>query len=558
METPITTPAARLDPRKELGNALVDLEKHAPSYVNLSRLRLALNGLRQKPGNESIRVAVLGLTNGSNLGKTAKKVLKLLLADPLKFEEDWEKEVEGHDLTKPIITRVGAAEPQESEAISLMKGSLLHEVNVSSATLNGHSLELLLMVTNPYTPGQQNGNLESLESSILVPPVEIPMSNTGGYTPIRTPVHKALIVADGIMGAASVAPLGPLLEKNQGITVAVNIPDYKQADESPLPFTPIDVGVAEIGLGLIRKDLKDAMEYEHLWFQSNLPKLVEWLKADVMSSEEGRTKPPVRQLIASLLKNASMAIEREEAMQFSSSAPSSATAFSAREFKPLLEQWAEKAHTELQEQLDMAFASQKWRRLSWWKLFWRVDDVGMLSTEMMSQSFLPSSERSLIYLTGQIAAGMYQCNPVLPEPVTTSTSLIPNARLRVQNTIIPHLQALAQKLVMKTLGTSGLMSSLGALIYLSMTNGLFEAGAVAALGIVWSMRRMQMQWETARKYYEDEVREIGRRAVREAEVMLEGQLRQVEKGEEPTTRNDEVEIAKELVRRADEALERME
>lgn len=65
------------EPREELENLLLELQKHGSNYVNLSRIQLALNGLRQKPGNESIRVAVLGLSNGSDSGKTAKQLLKL-------------------------------------------------------------------------------------------------------------------------------------------------------------------------------------------------------------------------------------------------------------------------------------------------------------------------------------------------------------------------------------------------------------------------------------------------------------------------------------------------
>ncbi|KAI2615835.1 hypothetical protein GGR54DRAFT_611231 [Hypoxylon sp. NC1633] len=568
---------APTDTRKELENALLELQKHAANFVNLSRLQLALNGLRQQPGNESIRVAVLGLTTGSKSGQTAKQLLKLLLADPLKAEEEWEKEVDKHNLTQPMIIRVGADIPQDSTSVSVTKGSLLHEVNVSSATLNGHNLELLLMETNPFLSARELGALEGFENSVLVPTVDIPTSSTGRYTPITTPVHKALIVADGIMGAASIVSMPPLESRNV-VAAAVNLPEYNPPDSSPLPFTPIDVGTASLGLGLVRKDLKDAIEFEHLWFRSNIPSLVEWLKADIMASPEGSTKPPLKELVGSLLRNTSLALEGEEARQLGSSLSSTSLPTSHKELQNSLDDWAESAHSELQEQLDLAFSSRRWRKLGWWKLFWRVDDVGMLTNDIISQRFLPRAERSAIFLAGRMKEAGFALGP-FPNPVGQATDEngnntkqgdsqetvptiaswpvnIPNTRHYLQTETIPALQALAQKLTLQTLSTSGLTTALGVLVYLStLTTTLYEAGAVAALGIVWSMRRMQRQWETARKFWEGKVREEGRKAVRGVEGVVGEALSQSQAiKEDKAAGQAEVSKAKELVEKAQEIL----
>ncbi|KAI1768069.1 hypothetical protein GGR53DRAFT_34426 [Hypoxylon sp. FL1150] len=574
--TATATDRTALDPRKELEDVLLELQKHAANYVNLSRLQLALNGLRQKPGNEAIRVAVLGLTSGSESRKTAKQVLKLLLADPLKSEEEWEREVDSHDITQPMIIRVGADTPQELGSLTLAeKGSILHEVHVSSATLNGHNLELLLMETNPFLSAQEVGALEGFEDSVLVPTVDIPTSSTGRHTPITTPVHKALLVTDGILGATSIVSM-PTLESRNVVTAAVNLPEYKPAEPSPLlPFTPIDVGTATIGLGLIRKDLKNAIEFEHLWFQSNMPNLVEWLKADIMTSSEGTTKKPVRELVASLLRNTYGAVESEKARQLGSSLSA------ARAFTPVgtlqksLDDWAESAHGELQEQLDIAFSSRRWRKLGWWKLFWRVDDVGMLTNDIISQRFLPASERSAIFLAGRMREAGVGLGP-FPDPSSTdekgvtSSDLasppaaapwpvnIPSTRRYLQMETIPALQALAQKLTMQTLGTSGLTTALGVLVYFStLTTTLYEAGAVAALGIIWSMRRMQKQWETARKFWEGEVREEGRKAVRGVEGVIGDALKPARDPQEEVESQSELERAEELVEKAQEILGRL-
>ncbi|KAI0009562.1 hypothetical protein F4779DRAFT_581597 [Xylariaceae sp. FL0662B] len=585
-----TNDGLKSDPRKELEKVLVELQKHAANYVNLSRLQLALNGLRQKPGKESIRVAVLGLTNGSESSKTAKQVLKLLIADPLKDEEQWEKDVDRHNLAQPMIIRVGEEAHQERGAISITKGNLLHQVSVSSATLNGHSLELLLMETNLFMSQQEMGALAGFEDSVLVPTVDIPTSNTGRYTPITTPVHKALVVADGIMGAASVVSMSAL-ESNHIVTAAVNLPDYKPADTSPLPFTPIDVPTAILGLGLVRENLSNAMEFEQLWFQSNLPKLVEWLKADIMTTPENITKLPVKELISSLLRNTSAAIQNEQARRLGSLLATKTTAATMTKLQRSLDDWAESAHTELQEQLDLAFYSKRWRKLGWWKLFWRVDDVGMLTNDILNQRFLPDSERSAIFLAGRMEeAGIslkYLSSPpasemstkltddnnadpdpeassdaevaIVPAPPPSWPVNIPTTRTYLQTETVPRLQALAQKLIFQALSTSGLTTALGALIYLStLTTTVYEAGAVAALGVVWSLRRMQKHWETARVFWEGEVREEGRKAVRGVEGAIGDALKRSQTTGKPLPEDDaELGRANALVQRAQELLRRL-
>ncbi|KAH9909502.1 hypothetical protein F4778DRAFT_1035 [Xylariomycetidae sp. FL2044] len=578
---PADRPAA--NPRKELEDILLQLQKRAANYVNLSRLQLALNGLRQQPGSEAIRVAILGLTNASEASKTVKDVLRLLLADPLKDQEPWEKEVEQHDLAQPMIIRVGVEEHVQPGAISLTKGNLLHEVNVSSATLNGHNLEILLMETNPFTTAQERGALEGFEDSVLVPTVDIPSSDTGRYSPITTPVHKALIVADGILGAASAASM-PTLESSNVIASAVNLPHYNSGEAEDLPFTPIDVTIASIGLGLVRKDLRNAIEFEHLWFQSNLPRLVDWLKADIMTTPDNITKPPVRNLISSLLTATLGAVQTEEARRLGSSISQTSSTDNLQNLQRDLENWAESAHSELQEQLDIAFAGKRWRQLRWWKLFWRVDDVGMLTNDIINQRYLPGAERSAIFLAGkmdqagvplissrvqpisdslerqEISSGQADESATLSETPPWPTN-IPRSRHQLQNNDIPALQALAQKIVLQALSLSGFTTALSALCYVGITaTSLYEAGAIAALGIVFSMSRLQKKWEGAREVWESEVREEGRKAVRDVENVIGATLAErAANGANKGLPEGQAELdeAKELVLRAQEVLEKL-
>ncbi|KXH50431.1 hypothetical protein CNYM01_03291 [Colletotrichum nymphaeae SA-01] len=572
------------NPRQELIDTLLELQKHAVNHVNLSRLQLALQGLRQDPGQESIRVAILSLANGSTeQGKAAKDLLRLLLADPLGDEAEWERELAQHDPSHPLVVRIGQ-EHNAAEAaprVTISKTNLLHELDVSSPALNGHGIELLLMEVNPFSsvPGPGETAVQDVEEAVLVPTVDIP-SNTGRYTPITTPVHKALIVSGGVMGAASVAAL-PLAEYRDTVFGAVNLPEYPVEKEAGVTFQPIDVSVGSKGLDLIRQNIANAMEYERAWYKSNVPVLIQWLKTGVQTDEGQATKPAVRLLVASLLRNALAEIEAEESRLLSGRLSTEAASSGLTVMNERLAQWSQFAHEELQQQLDLAFAGTRWRKLGWWKLFWRVDDVGVLTTDMLSQRFLPGAERELVYLAGRIAeSGVASTTtepPVYAQPTSELQKSLPESstvakavtqkpkwpthiaftRRYLHEETVPALQALAQKLVLQASSTSALTTALAGLLYVSQyASSIYEAGAVAALGVMWSLRRLQTKWETARTYWEGEVREEGRKAVRGVEQSVADTLDGSRQGA-AVEGAEELRRAKELVDKAEDALRRL-
>ncbi|KAF4779769.1 hypothetical protein HER10_EVM0006490 [Colletotrichum scovillei] len=572
------------NPRQELIDTLLELQKHAVNHVNLSRLQLALQGLRQDPGQESIRVAILSLANGSaEQGKTTKDLLRLLLADPLGDEAEWERELAQHDPSHPLVVRIGQ-EHNAAEAaprVTISKTNLLHELDVSSPALNGHGIELLLMEVNPFSsvPGPGETAVQDVEEAVLVPTVDIP-SNTGRYTPITTPVHKALVVSGGVMGAASVAAL-PLAEYRDTVFGAVNLPEYPVEKEAGVTFQPIDVSVGSKGLDLIRQNIANAMEYERAWYKSNVPVLIQWLKTGVQTDEGQATKPAVRLLVASLLRNALAEIEAEESRLLSGRLSTEAASSGLTVMNERLAQWSQFAHEELQQQLDLAFAGTRWRKLGWWKLFWRVDDVGVLTTDMLSQRFLPGAERELVYLAGRIAeSGVASTTtepPVYAQPTSELQKSLPESstvakavtqkpkwpthiaftRRYLHEETVPALQALAQKLVLQASSTSALTTALAGLLYVSQyASSIYEAGAVAALGVMWSLRRLQTKWETARTYWEGEVREEGRKAVRGVEQSVADTLDGSREGT-AVEGAEELRRAKELVEKAEDALRRL-
>lgn len=557
--------------------------------MNLSRVQLALNALRQDAGEETVRVAILGLANGSESARTAKDVLRLLLADPLSPEQAWEKQLLGHDMSTPLIVRVGSDQLHEGGgaggeegSLTYAKGGLLKDMSISSPGLNGHRLEILLMESNPLADASKEA-FQDFEEAALVPTVEIPTSSTGRYTPVTTPVHKTLLVTNGLPGAASLLNL-PLLSHEETIAAAVDLPGYQSEDRGALPFSTIDVELAGQGLDAVRQSLGRAFEYEKLWFKSNMPAIMTWLKAGVTSTNNNTTKDAVQSLIASVLRNTLAAIQEEEARRLSSALSARISPTVVASLNKALAEWSEKAHAELQGEMDRAFSSRRWSKLNWWKLFWRVDDVGMLSSGMLSQRFLPRAERNVIYLAGQIeGSGLLgtengktaYCLPALlsgrgsrsqPEAVTAQSTPgtkwpthITFTRNYLQSETVPALQALAQNLVFQSASFSTLTTTLGGLMYLS-SFGMSESGAIAAFGIVWSLRRLQKKWETAREYWQGEVREEGRKAVRAVEISvgeaLDKAARQDGRSEDQPLLS-ELKTARELVQRAEDALDRL-
>ena len=571
--------------RRNLRDALHDLQKHAASYVNISRLQLAQRGLEQNPGDETIRIAILGNPDGGASLKKAKALLRLMLADPLKPEEEWERILtKDQPGSKPILIRVGHDGIEESG----QAGRLLQELNVLSPTLNGHKLEILVLEADPLL-GDQGAD------RFLVPTMEIPTSSTGRYTPVTTPVHKAIVVADGIQGAATL--LRYSIDRDRDvIESAADLSISAENSHPDLSFQLINLASGTEALALFRKSLDNALAYETGWFASGLPGVIQWIVAGTAPTE-GEMKWPLRKLISSVLLEANSNIDKDQTILLGKLLASRVSATQLDSLQAGLSEWAERAHTELRDQLDIAFAGHRWHKLGWWKLFWRVDDVSMITTDILNQRFLPGAEREVIYLAGRIAeSGIFKSEQPgtqgghwaytaipqelpegLPPPPRIGDLIdpaskdhlpikiveqswpvhIPAHRALLSDTTIPALQALAQKLVLQTLSTSSLTSALAGLMYVStLSTTVYEAGAVAALGVVWSLRRMQNKWETARTFWEGEVREEGRKAVREVEavignVIVEAKNKPVELGAETAA---EISKARDAVKRAEDAL----
>ncbi|KAL2127844.1 hypothetical protein VTI74DRAFT_10094 [Chaetomium olivicolor] len=592
-----TTASSRTsNPRTDLHRALLDLQSHAPNQINLPRLQLALRNLSEPPGHESVRVAFLSVSSqGTNPTATAKRLLRLALADPLKPVQAWETLLERHDTAgtkgKALVVRVGADSQQygkggvEDEGLRTDE-HVVPELRVSSPPLNGAGLELLVADVGAVLDAEvAAGAVQVMDDTILVPTVDVAATTAGHAALIGTPVHMALLVGDGVLGAGKILGL-PVLEGREIIAGAVNFTKVGKEDLVGCPVMGINVDAGSEGLKLFREDVRNAMKYEALWSEAGISRVSEWLRKGVLPTSEGATKPAVRNLISSLLRNARAAIQEGEASDVSTVTEihTKVSPDVTVHLEQALSEWAQNAHQELQQQLDVAFNTRPWNKLGWWKLVWRADDVAMVTSELVAQRFLPGTEKSLIYLTGRIQeAGVVEGQqgqprypgPTLPSQLTgterhdtvapTTVNLwpthIPFTRNYLQERTVPALQALAQKLVVQSASVSGLTSLIAGLTYLA-GYGTYECGAIAALGIAWSCRRLQKKWNAARVYWEGEVREEGRKAIRATEASVAEVLDQAGKTPEPKDADREAELeelrkAEEIIKRAEDALARM-
>jgi hypothetical protein len=444
---------------------------------------------------------------------------------------------------------------------------LLKTVLAPSRLLEQNNLEILVATLNlvPASSGEDMG--DSTQEAILVPTFETPTSSSGRFSHVTYPVHKTILLADGtenlidygrFIGEAGNTELPPSIVK-----VAVNLPVPSiTAPESTQGVITINLDLADESLAQFRDSLSNATAYEQGWFKSGLPSLIDWLVAGTSPSRSEELKPAVHALVTSLLASTTNQISLSSAAVVKSTSSASSVEEATRaSLAKTLDAWAEAAHTELRDQLDIAFASAHWARLKWWKLFWRVDDVSMIASEVLERRWLVDAEKNLVFLAGKVVgAGLaaerqpsgssltMKEQPDIPSPTLgeliktdmdaaddgTHSPLrelkpwpmsIPLTRAHIAKTTIPSLQALSQKLVLQTLSTTSLTAAISALAYVSVTSTtLYEAGAVATFGFVLSLKMLQSKWEGAREFWQGELREEGRKALMGSQEDVRGAL----------------------------------
>ncbi|KAL9085655.1 MAG: hypothetical protein Q9159_004593 [Coniocarpon cinnabarinum] len=506
----------------QVGAAQPSRLKVAASYVDLSRLELALRGL--ETSHPTVRVALLGLN-----GLTAtRKLARTLLADPLNPTLPWEKALETGDFGDDgsLLIRFG------DEAAPMAPRASVNVQHVPSAVLQRNNIELLISTTPAASLAASPAQFEA---TALVPMVGTPMSFSGNVSFIRHPVHQAVILADGLAGCVNLGVWTQRGDAQQrdlvSVATALNMSrfDARSEDNLPRDLILIDTDRAVESIDLLQTSVENAPNFAAGWKASGVPKILDWLLAGTQTQRSGMIAA-VRTLIDDILDRADRALEADRTRM---ATRVSTTLFATRTaaLEESLTKWAIHGHGELRDSLERVLVSRDWKKLQWWKLFWRVDDVGITLGRVTADNWLKASERSLIWLEGRFAEAGLADQHDTDDFTATKQDVVPRpfaiekARQQVLSESLPALEALSQTLVLQSASVTLLSSTFAVLIALSWPAfGLMQAGAVAALGLTWSLRRMQVKWEDARESWIEELRERGRQSLRHAEEGLRVRL----------------------------------
>ncbi|KAI2733751.1 hypothetical protein CBS147332_766 [Penicillium roqueforti] len=513
--------AKSVPPRfKELHAALEEVKDAALEQVNLSRLQFALRGLESE--TPLIRVAVLGLNDATS----ARKLVRLLLADPLSPRENWEDILDSYDAdsSRGLLIRYG-------EISQSIPNDLLPTISVPSPILREGNLEILVS-----TLGVEPDHAATFHAdTFLVPTVTIQTSHSGRHNVVRYPVHRTIVCGRGVDGLLSYSTMvGHSDLKNEASSVRgaieLAVADQKSTNEQ---VSLVDVNRASTALDKFRESVDNATDYERGWNGSGVQPLIDWLVTSSEASTGDALNPALVPLVESLIDAADASVIARDAKALLDQTAGVAPEEVRSNLDRAVTSWAERAHSELRSSLEAGLASPRWRGLAWWKLFWRVDDVGMVTSEILERKFLRQAEKEVIWTVGK-----YQQAGLLEEPSASSPdsatdsvmppwpTQIPDLRTKLLTTTVPSLQALAQSLVLFSVSTTTLTSALSALTYVAIPSaGVYESCTLAAVGLIYSMRRQQKRWDKARDFWEDEVREEGRTSLLDTEAALRGIVR---------------------------------
>jgi hypothetical protein len=449
----------------------------------------------------------------------------------------------------------------------IVENSLCPTLSITSPVLKQGNIEIFVSTLGA---GIEPATVPITDEAFFVPTITVSTSESGGghhHEVIRYPVHRSIICGtgpEGLLAYSSLLGRAVNLNSSEQLVhgaIELNVDRTKTKDNNNTnAVTFVNADRAEEALAKFRESVHFASEYERGWTASGVQSVADWLSNDITPAEKTVLGPDLQIIVRSLLDTAETEIIIEEAARIKEQELTNASAETRQSLDQSVSAWAERAHTELRNALDEGFASRRWKALSWWKLFWRVDDVGSVMAEILQTRYLPLAEKEMIWTAGRVkqtglldgvpnAEGLSQSKTEQehPWPLQIATS-----RLQMLSTTIPSLQALSQALVLFSASTTGLTSALSALLYGSASTGLYEACTIAAVGLIYSMRRQQVKWETARSSWEAEVRENGRTALVETEELLRTLIR-----DGPVLRKEESADARArmVIARARDALE---
>jgi hypothetical protein len=269
--------------------------------------------------------------------------------------------------------------------------------------LKANNLEILLGSVDPAMLESTN---VSPEEVLLAPLLKTPASAGGRSTAMVYPVHRTVIFGEGFgdsiaIGRATSAR--PWRESSpRMVKIVLNLSSLCGGIGPYESYImAVDVALASSAVARLRGSVQNATAYEEGWFSSGMPALLRWLTQGSEITTSG-IRPVVADFITSLLDDANLRVTEHQAAKARELANAAVGDDEKREIRLLLDAWAEQAHRELRDELDVAFEGKSWRRLKWWKLLWRIDDVASIASAVLHRRWLVEAEKSLIWLAGKI------------------------------------------------------------------------------------------------------------------------------------------------------------
>ncbi|KAL9114104.1 MAG: hypothetical protein Q9227_001876 [Pyrenula ochraceoflavens] len=353
----------------------------------------------------------------------------------------------------------------------------------------------------------------------------VPSSADGRQTTLKYPVHQALVISNGFDELVSALRLlaGTSfrgLHDQKLVKNIVNM-DVCPAEKDSDTVTVVSSAPATAGLKAIRNDIEGAAEFGRGWVKSNLAKVLEHLPP-VAKTAVNKVPELLRNLIESLLFEAESNLHSQSEEAQKATASREVPAKLRADLLEAVKSFSIHGHTELQSGLADAFSSANWRKLAWYKLFWRVDDVPLIISDLVERFWLPQSERAICELTGRLiqsgisprkAKGdelrisqtsggtpLDTSRPFSDLESATPADEISKARQAFTELSISDLSTKAQTAMMKMLAVSTGSGALAALTYFSSpVASVYESGSILALGLAFALRKLQVDWEASRR-----------------------------------------------------------
>lgn len=329
---------------------------------------------------------------------------------------------------------------------------------------------------------------------------------------IDLPVHKAVeYVGSGMAG------LGKLVERG--------VPD-----KAKLGLRVVEVPELEAG------ELKEGAYSVKNLENEGVDGVLKWILKGA-GSDGTTVKTAVTAFIDDIFKEAleELSAERTATASTSSSSPhapleSLAAAITA---------WSSSAYHALQSDLVASgFNSTAWHKIDWWKLLWRVDDVGNVARYVISEHFLRRSEKEAVFLAGRIFASHTLSTGAAVSPHDVP-AIIAEEREDVIKKWIPALQAGAQAALMRSVEIAAAGGGFASLLAYSGVD-VMMCGGVGVVGLVAALARMKRRWGKEKEEFEKSVKEKGRLAVFETEKWAWEKLKEV--GKDSLVEKERVEV----------------